>query len=156
MVRLTPERVQAEAAIHSVIQHLIDSQEALVEIGENLQNLTLRRFFFVESLKRAEFRGELGAILNQEGVSDMRDSGTAVGAVRRAWAELKAKLRAGDHALLATAAEAEDEAEEAYIKAIDTSLPLPVREVLTAQAAQIHHSYEYVKSALLRTRATAA
>jgi uncharacterized protein (TIGR02284 family) len=156
MMILTPERMQAEAAIYSVIQHLIDSQEALVEVGEKLQNLTLRRFFFVESLKRAEFRGELDAILNQEGVSDMRDGGTTVGSVRRALAGLKAKLRAGDHTLLATAAEAEDEAEEAYIKAMVTSLPLPVREVLTAQAAQIHHSYEYVKSALLRTRAAAA
>jgi len=42
---------------------------------------------------------------------------------------------------------------KAYIKAIETSLPQPVREVLTAQAAEIHHSYEYVKSALLRTGA---
>jgi len=42
----------------------------------------------------------------------MRDSGTTAGAMRRAWAGLKAKLRAGDHTLLATAVEAEDEAEE--------------------------------------------
>jgi hypothetical protein len=71
----------AGIAIYSVIQSLIESQEALVEIGEKLENMDLKRFFLTESLKRAEFRGELESVLNQEGVAALRQSRTAAGTV---------------------------------------------------------------------------
>jgi hypothetical protein len=71
----------AGTVIYSVIQSLIESQEALVEIGEKLANVDLKRFFLTESLKRAEFRGELESVLNQEGVGALRQSRVAGGAV---------------------------------------------------------------------------
>jgi uncharacterized protein (TIGR02284 family) len=89
----------------------------------------------------------LESILHQEGVHDIKESGTAVGTVRRAWADLKSALGGGDHTLLATAEEAEDEAVEAYAHATESYLPLPVRQVLTSQAAHIEKSHEFVKAA---------
>jgi uncharacterized protein (TIGR02284 family) len=156
MQRPSHELKQAESAIHTVIESLIDSQEALVEIGEKLQDQTLRHYLLAESLKRAQFRGELESILNQEGVSGLRESGTPAGAVHRAWANLKSRLGGGDHTLLATATEGEDAAREVYDNAINTSMPLPIRQVLTSQAAHIQESHEFLKAALGHTGEHAA
>lgn len=141
---------QAESAIHTVIESLIDSQEALVAIGEKLADRSLKHFFLSESLTRAQFRGELESILNQEGISDLREEGTTAGAVHRAWARLKFKLGGGDHTLLATAEQGEDAAKEVYDNAIQSALPLPLRQVLTSQAAHIQETQEFMKAALDR------
>jgi uncharacterized protein (TIGR02284 family) len=138
---------ETESTLRSVIQALIDGQEGFQKIGEQLKNETLKEYFLAESLTRAQFRGVLESILHQEGVHDINESGTPIGKVRRAWGDLKSALGGGDHTLLATAEEAEDEAVDAYSKAMDSGLPLPVRQILTTQAAHIQKSHEFVKAA---------
>jgi uncharacterized protein (TIGR02284 family) len=138
---------ETESALRSVIQALIDGQEGFKKAGEQIKDETLKDYFLAESLTPAQFRGVLESILHQEGVHDVKESGTAAGSIRRAWSELKSALGAGDASLLATAEEGEDEAFEAYSKAMETYLPLPVRQVLTSQAAHIEKSHDFVKSA---------
>jgi uncharacterized protein (TIGR02284 family) len=143
------ELEQSGSAIYSVIQSLIDSQQALVEIGEKLEDQNLKRFFLAESLKRAEFRGELESVLNREGVSNLRRSMAKPGSVQHALADLRIKSRdAGEHILLATAEQGEDEAREAYSNAINAHLPVSVRQLLASQASHIAESHEFVKTAL--------
>jgi uncharacterized protein (TIGR02284 family) len=89
----------------------------------------------------------LESILHQEGVHDVKESGTAAATVRRAWGDVKSALGAGDESLLTTAEEAEDEAVEAYTRAMETFLPLPIRQVLVSQAAHIEMSHDFVKAA---------
>jgi uncharacterized protein (TIGR02284 family) len=146
----------AGTVVYSVIQSLIESQEALVEIGEKLENMDLKRFFLAESLKRAEFRGELESVLNQEGVGALQQSRsakpvpaeTASRPVYRIVAGLRSRLRdAGDDTLLATAEEGEDAAKEAYDHAMSSCLPEPVREILASQASHIQESQNFVKAA---------
>ena len=141
------ELEQAESAMQSVLESLVDSQDAFQKIGEKLKDDMLRRYFLAESLKRAEFRGEIESVLHREGVHDIKESGTAVGTANRLWAELKSKLGGGDHTLLATAEQGEDEISSAYERAMDSYLPLPVRQLLTTQAAHIKLSHDYVRSA---------
>ena len=145
----TPSRElqQAEAAMQSVIHSLIDSQEILQKIGQELEDETLKHYFLAESLKRAEFRGEIESVLHRDGVHDVSESGTTAGTVHRVWAEIKSGLGGGDHTLLSTAEQGEDAARDAYDKAMDTYLPLPVRQLLTSQAAHIQTSHDYVKTA---------
>jgi len=138
---------EVESALRSVIQALIDGQDGFKKIGETIKDETLKEYFLAESLTRAQFRGVLESILHQEGVHDIKESGTAAGTIRRAWGDLKATLGGGDASLLATAEEGEDEAVEAYARAVETYLPLPVRQVLVTQAAHIEKSHEFVKSA---------
>jgi uncharacterized protein (TIGR02284 family) len=140
----------AESAMQSVLDYLVDSQEAFMQIGEKLKDEMLKRYFLSESLKRAEFRGEIEAALHSEGVHDIKESGTAAGTVHRVWAGLKAKLGGGDRTLLVTAEEGEDETAAAYDRAMDTYLPLPVRQLLTTQAAHIKLSHDYVRAACNR------
>jgi uncharacterized protein (TIGR02284 family) len=139
---------EAEATLHSVIEVLIDSQEAFQQIGDELKDETLKLHFFAESLKRAEFRGAIESILHWEGEHDIKESGTAAGTAHRAWADLKSRLGGGDHTLLATAEQGEDAAKEAYAKALESNLPLPIRQLLTSQSAHIQVAHDYVKAAL--------
>jgi len=141
---------QAESAIHTVIESLIDSQEALVAIGEKLADRNLKHFFLAESLTRAQFRGELESILNQEGISDLREEAATAGAAHRAWVGLKFKLGGGDYTLLVTAERGEDAAKEIYENAIQATLPQPLRQALSSQAAHIQETKEFVKAALDR------
>lgn len=138
---------EVESALRSVIQALIDGQDGFKKIGEEIKDETLKEYFLAESLTRAQFRGTLESILHQEGVHDIKESGTAAGTVRRAWGDLKSALGGGDSSLLSSAEEAEDEAVEAYGKAMESYLPLPVRQVLATQAAHIDKSHEFVKAA---------
>jgi len=138
---------EVESALRSVIQTLIDGQEGFKKIGEQLKDEALKEYFLAESLTRAQFRGLLESILHQEGVRDVKESGTAVGTVLRAWGDIKATFGAGDASLLATAEEAEDQTIETYSNAIDSYMPLPVRQVLTTQSAHIEQSRDFIKSA---------
>src|SRR5438045_2121156 len=79
---------QTEVTLLTVIETLIDAQDGFQKIGEAMEEQTLKDYFLIESLKRAEFRGELENILHQEGMHDIHESGTAVGAIRQAWAGL--------------------------------------------------------------------
>jgi uncharacterized protein (TIGR02284 family) len=135
-----------ELALNSLINSLIDSQKGFADIGEHLKDDTLKRYFLAESLKRASFRGDLEEVLHQNGVHDVKESGTAAGALHRAWGDLKAKLGGGDHALLETAEKGEDRAKEAYADALKQDLPLPVRQLVAEQQAHVLTSHDYVRS----------
>jgi uncharacterized protein (TIGR02284 family) len=136
---------EMETTLRSLIRVLEDSQRGMAAIGERLQDQTLRRYFLMESLRRANFRGELENILHQHGVADVNEGGTAVGTVYRAWAELKAALGAGDSAMLATAEQAEDEARDAYRMALNVELPVPVRQKVVEQRTHILIAHEYLR-----------
>ncbi len=138
--------IEAEGTLRTVIETLIDGQEGFQKIGEAIDDDTLKRYFLAESLKRAEFRGELENILHQEGVRDIHETGSPAGAFLRMFTGLKAALGAGPHALLQSAEEAEDEAEEAYEDALEKFLPAPIREAVIRQAAHIQASHERVRA----------
>ncbi len=139
---------ETESALRSVIQVLIDGQDGFKKFGEQIKDEALKEYFLAESLTRAQFRGVLESILHQEGVHDIKESGTAAGTFLRAWGDLKSTLGGGDSSLLATAEQGEHEAIEAYAKATEIYLPLPVRQVLVTQAAHIDKSHEFIKAAL--------
>jgi len=133
-------------ALKSLINTLQDSQKGFADIGEHLKDETLRRYFLAESLKRASFRGELEELLHQNGVHDIKESGTTGGTLHRIWGDLKAKLGGGDHALLETAEQGEDDAKKAYADALNQDLPLPVRQLVAEQQAHILTAHDYVRS----------
>ena len=134
-----------EAAIKRVINTLEDSQKGMAEIGERLKDAELKRFFLGESLKRANFRGELENELHRHGIADVDESGTMTGALYRAWAGLKAKLGGSDQSLVATAEEADEESIQAYKGALDQELPVPVRQLMVEQQTQILSARDFMR-----------
>ena len=134
-----------EKVLLEVIEVLQDGQKGFAEIGEHLKDEQLKKYFLAESLKRANFRGELENVLHREGVADVKQSGSTGGAMRRAWVDLKSKLGGGDHTLLVTAEQSEDVAKKKYKEALEQDLPFPVRELLATQQAHILTAHDYVK-----------
>ncbi len=136
---------EMESVLLDVIKVLEDGQKGFADLGEHLKDENLKRYFLAESLKRANFRAELENELHRAGMHDVKESGTVSGAVRRVWADVKVKLGGGDHALLETAEEAEDDAKKAYAEALNKELPLPVRELLTDQQSHVMSSQDFVQ-----------
>lgn len=136
---------EMERALRSLVNTLQDSQKGFADIGEHLKDETFKRFFLAESLKRAQFRGDLEEILHQNGVHDVKETGTTAGALHRTWGDIKAKLGGGDHSLLTTAEQGEDEAKSAYADALNQDLPLPVRQVIAEQQAHVLTAHDFVR-----------
>ncbi len=144
----TARKHELESTLKSVINVLEDGQKGMAEIGEHLKDPTLRRYFLTESLRRANFRAELENVLHREGVHDVAETGTATGALFRAWAGLKAKLGGRDHTLLETAVQGENEASQVYKDALGRDLPTPIRQMLTRQQTHILMTQDYIRSQL--------
>lgn len=141
----TSKQHEMQLALNELISTLLDSQKGFADIGEHLKDETLKKYFLAESLKRASFRGDLEEVLHQNGVHDIKESGTTLGTINRAWGDLKARLGGGDHTLLETAERGEDETKEAYADALDQDLPLPVRQLIAEQQAHILASHDFVR-----------
>lgn len=139
--------LEAEGTLRTIIETLIDDQKGFQQIGEALEDDSLKHYFLAESLKRAEFRGELENILHQEGVRDIHETPSPAGEFLRLFTSLKAALGGSTHTLLASAEEAEQAANDAYENALDKFLPMPIREVLVRQAAEIASSHVRIKAA---------
>jgi uncharacterized protein (TIGR02284 family) len=131
--------------VRSVIQVLHDGQRGLAAIGAELKNETAKHFFLQETQLRAEYAAELENELHRLGVHDVKEGGTAAGTVHRVWADLKAKLGGGDHTLLETAEEGEDEAKEKYADALNESLPGNIAELLREQQAHILEAHDKIR-----------
>jgi uncharacterized protein (TIGR02284 family) len=136
---------EMEGVLLDVIKTLQDSQKGFADIGEHLKDDQLKRYFLAESLKRASFRAELENELHRAGMADVKESGSTSGTLHRVWGDLKAKFGGGDHTLLETAEQGEDEAKKAYKDALEQDLPLPIRELLATQQAHVLTSHDYVK-----------
>ena len=137
---------EMQRSLNALISTLLDSQKGFADIGDHLKDETLKRYFLAESLKRASFRGDLEEVLHQNGVHDVKETGTTAGALHRVWGDIKAKLGGGDHTLLETAEQGEDEAKKAYKDALDQDLPLPVRQLLAEQQAHILTAHDFVRN----------
>jgi uncharacterized protein (TIGR02284 family) len=137
---------ELKEVLKGVINILEDSQKGFADIGEHFKDETLKRYFLAESLKRANFRGELENELHRHGVADVHETGTVAGALHRTWGDLKAKLGGGDHTLLESAEQGEDSAKRAYADALDQEIPLPLRQLLAEQQSHILSSHDFVKA----------
>jgi uncharacterized protein (TIGR02284 family) len=142
----TEKNSELEAVVKEVINILEDGQKGFADIGGHLKDETLKRYFLAESLKRANFRGELENELHRHGVHDVHEEGTTAGTLHRAWFNIKEKLHtADDHSLLASAEQGEDQAKKVYADALAQELPLPLKQLLTEQNAHIVSSHDFVR-----------
>lgn len=132
--------------VRSVIQVLHDGQRGMAAIGSELQDPTAKRFFLEETQVRANFAAELENELHRLGVHDVHEGGTAAGTAHRIWGDLKAKMGGGDHTLLETAEQGEDEAKAKYADALKETLPGNIGEMLRQQQAHILQSHNAVRS----------
>jgi uncharacterized protein (TIGR02284 family) len=144
-----PEHIaldRVESRLKDLIETLRDGQEGFKELGHRLQGGGAKRFFLEETQVRAEYAAELENELHRMGLHDVKVSASHGTKLRLFWAEIKAKLANGDHALLAAAEQGEDVAKKAYEDGLKEDLPLPLRQLLERQFEHIQRSHDQVKA----------
>src|SRR5260370_38168679 len=90
--------------VFDVINNLIESnrnaQQGYRDAAGKVSDPTMRTYFNERSLERGQYAAQLKNELQRLGKADISNSGTAMGAIRRAWLDLKANLGGANHARL--------------------------------------------------------
>ena len=138
-----------QTTLKNLVQILNDGKEGFQQSAENVKNPQLKEVFARFSLQRSKFAGQLESELLALGEEDPQNEGTTVsGKLHRAWIDLKSAITKGDdHAVLAEAERGEDAAKDAYKTALENdNLPAPLREIITAQQAEVQAAHDEVKA----------
>ena len=72
-------------------------------------------------------------------------TGSIAGTLHRGWIHLKSALGGGDHAILAATETGEDHAITQYTKALEETLPAPVRDMAERQLLSVRQAHDKVK-----------
>jgi uncharacterized protein (TIGR02284 family) len=142
----------------SVVENLIetnrDGQKGYKEAADHVKRPDLKTYFNEQSMERGRFAMELQAELAKLGKPDKKVSGSAGGAMHRAWIDTKVALGGGDKTILESVEAGEDTAKDTYNKALSGNLPETVRAMVQRQAASVQQAHDKVRN--LRDQAKAA
>jgi uncharacterized protein (TIGR02284 family) len=144
----------ALSVVEKLIETCKDGEKGYRDAADHVKRADLKTFFLAQSLERSKFAGELQAELPRLGEHDKKDSGSVSGAMHRAWIDTKVAVGAGDKSILQSVEQGEDSAKDAYEKALSTSLPANVAEIVRRQAASVKNAHDRVRD--LRDTALAA
>ena len=135
------------STINSLIETLKDGQEGFKQAAEAVKDSNLKSVLNEFSLQRSQFAGELQAEARQMGESEPEESGSASGAIHRAWIDLKSAITSGDdHAVLAECERGEDSAIKEYQEAIESDdLSAPIRDIVSRQYSQVKSAHDRIK-----------
>jgi uncharacterized protein (TIGR02284 family) len=131
--------------VEKLIETCKDGENGYRDAAEHVKRADLKTFFLSQSLERAKFAGELQAELPRLGEHDKKDSGSVTAALHRAWIDTKASLGGGDQTILESVERGEDSAKEAYQKALSSTLPGNLAEIVRRQAASVKSAHDRVR-----------
>ena len=137
---------KAISTLNDLIETLRDGQNGFKEAAENAKNPDLKSFFNQVSLERAQMVGELQQEVHTLG-KEPETSGSAAGALHRAWIDIKGTLTGrDDKAILNECERGEDSAVRAFESALkDQSLPTNLRALIDSQFRQVKQAHDRVK-----------
>lgn len=130
--------------LNKLIELNRDGQKGFQEAATKIDSPLIKSFCLEQSLSRAKFVGELQTQVLSLG-AEPDNTGSVAGALHRGWMDLKSALGGGDHAILAATESGEDHAITAYQKALEETLPAPVREMIERQLHSVKQSHVQVK-----------
>jgi uncharacterized protein (TIGR02284 family) len=145
---------ETRSVLEDLIETCKDGQKGYQDAASHVKRSDLKTYFNEQSLERARFAEELRQELTRLGEPDKKPSGSASGAMRRAWIDTKVALGGGDKSILNSLESGEDSAKESYTKALSKQLPTPVSEIVRKQAASVQKTHDRIK--MLRDTAVAA
>jgi len=144
----------AISVVESLIETNKDGQKGYQDAAEHVKRPDLKSYFNEQSAQRGRFAQELQAELAKLGKPDKKVSGSASGAMRRAWIDTKVALGGGDRTILESVESGEDNARDIYKKALTGALPGSVLEIVRRQADHVQRAHDHVR--MLRDQAKAA
>jgi uncharacterized protein (TIGR02284 family) len=136
----------ALSVVEDLIETCKDGQKGYQDAASHAKRSDLKTYFNQQSLERASFAGELEAILIQLGKPDKKVSGSVAASLHRAWIDTKVSLGAGDHSILESVEAGEDNAKDAYQKALTKDLPENIAQIVRRQASSVQRGHDKVKS----------
>ncbi|HET6180581.1 MAG TPA: PA2169 family four-helix-bundle protein [Candidatus Sulfotelmatobacter sp.] len=144
----------AVSVLKNLIETCKDGQKGYQDAAEHVKRSDLKTYFNEQSMERGRFAQELQNELPKVGEPDKKVSGSASAAMHRAWIDTKVALGGGDKTILESVEKGEDDAKEAYQKALSGSLPTNVVDIVRRQAASVLRAHDQVR--MLRDTAAAA
>ena len=139
---MQPDKVVS--TLNNLIEINRDGQKGYQEAAEKIEAPQIKEFCVEQSRVRAQFVGDLQPQVRSLG-GDPEKTGSVAATVHRAWIDLKSALGGGDHAILAASETGEDYAVKEYKKALDETLPAPVRAIVERQFQSVKQAHDKVK-----------
>ena len=140
--------------VENLIETCQDGLKGYHDAAEHAKSPALKSYFNEQSAERARFAQELQRLLATLGKPDKKVSGSAGGAMRRAWLDTKANLGGGEKTILESVEAGEDTAKDTYNQALSGTLPSTLMEIVRRQAASVQQAHDKVR--MLRDEAKAA
>jgi uncharacterized protein (TIGR02284 family) len=135
------------STLNKLIATCKDGQEGFRLAAEAISNdEDLKGLLFSCSLQRSQFAGELQNQLITLGEPDPEQTGHVAGALHRGWVGLKSIVTLRDnHAILAECERGEDLAVAAYRKAVESSLPSPLIDIVNTQFQEVLSTHNTIR-----------
>jgi uncharacterized protein (TIGR02284 family) len=148
-VRAVNNAITGDDAI-SVLNNLIetckDGQNGFQEAAESVEDSSLKSLFYEYSQQRAQFAGELQALVKDLG-GEPTNSGSVGANLHRRWIDVKSLVTGKDDAAILNECErGEDVAKNAYQDALKANLPASVLTVVQRQSDSVKEAHDRVKS----------
>src|ERR1700756_4582520 len=144
----------AVSVVKELIETCKDGQKGYQDAASHVKRNDLKTYFNDQSAERGRFAQELESELSKLGEPGKKVSGSASGAMHRAWIDTKVAMGAGDKSILESVEKGEDNAKDTYRKALSGTLPAGVTEIIRRQAASVQKAHDKVRN--LRDTAEAA
>jgi uncharacterized protein (TIGR02284 family) len=138
---------QTVSTINNLIETLKDGEKGFRDAAEAVRDAQVKTLFRDLSQQRSRFATELQGEAKSLGESEPEDSGSASGAMHRAWIGLKSAITSqDDHAILAECERGEDSAVKEYREALDQSdLAGEVRTIVQRQFTEVKAAHDKVR-----------
>lgn len=131
--------------LNSLIKTSKDGEEGFSISAENVTDPELKRIFTDRARRCAEGARELQERVQHLG-GDPSDSGSASGALHRAWTDVKSSITGRDEkAILNEVERGEDVAVESYERALKEDLPPDIRALVERQYQGVKENHDRVK-----------
>lgn len=142
------------STLNNLIETNKDGQEGYKQAAEGVTRSDVKSLFYELGQQRAQFAGELQALVRELGGDPETTSSTA-GALHRSWINIKSLVTGQDEAAILNEAErGEDSAVNAYKKALEETLPANVQTTVQQQATAVKAAHDKIRN--LRDSANAA
>jgi uncharacterized protein (TIGR02284 family) len=133
------------STLNDLIETCRDGQNGFREATENVKSPDLKAFLNEVATERAQFVNELQLEVRRLG-GEPETTGSAAGALHRAWIDIKGTLAGkDDHTILVECERGEDSAVEAYTDALKLGLPTAIHQTVERQYQSIKQVHDRVK-----------
>lgn len=140
------EHAKYTDAIEELIKTCRDGEKGYREAMDHAKDPQLKARFQQISAERGRFANELETELGKVGESGTKGEGHVVGALHRAWIDVKDALGGGDHAVLAWLEQGDDYAKGKYQDALKENLPQSTTTIAQRQYESILSDHNEIKA----------